>query len=146
VELQAIVSNASQLADLSRAEILTAQQRTGFLAMIFVVIFVAMIAGAALVANTSIFKPIATLTQVADDISKGNLDIRITSLDSNDEIGVLARAFKKMAGNYSAIVILSDQRERRISLLASNIQQSKTRLLRRGVYPELVEGLLAMTL
>lgn len=97
VELQAIVSNASQLADSSRAEIVTAQQRTGFVAMIFVVIFVAMTAGAALLANTSIFKPIATLTQVADDISKGNLDIRITSLDSNDEIGVLARAFKKMA-------------------------------------------------
>ncbi len=43
-------------------------------------------------------------------------------------------------------VILSDRREQRISLLASNIWQPETRLLRRRVYPELVEGLLAMTL
>jgi two-component system, NtrC family, sensor histidine kinase KinB len=45
-----------------------------------------------------IFRPITHLTESAEEIRKGNLDLVVHS-DSRDEIGLLSRAFNEMAGS-----------------------------------------------
>lgn len=42
---------------------------------------------------SSITKPIKKLTKVANEISRGTLDTKITEIDSKDEIGILSGAF-----------------------------------------------------
>lgn len=43
--------------------------------------------------------PIKSLTQIADDVSRGQLDATIQGIDRSDEIGALARAVKRLAAS-----------------------------------------------
>ena len=48
--------------------------------------------------SRSISTPIVQLSEMTEEIGKGNLDIRV-DIKSKDEIGVLASSFNKMVGN-----------------------------------------------
>ena len=44
----------------------------------------------------SMMEPLKTLSQLANEVAEGNLDIEMTQFESEDEIGVLTRAFNQM--------------------------------------------------
>lgn len=55
-----------------------------------------LIIGAIILAAIRITHPISHLAQTVGELAKGNLDTRVTGVESHDEIGELARAFNKM--------------------------------------------------
>lgn len=112
VKSQTIFSGAFQLAALNRADVVSAQQRAILLATVSIAVLVVIMASTAFLANVSIARPIARLTQIADDISRGNLDSEIRGFDSDDEIGILARAFKRMAEH---LIEANSELERRVA-------------------------------
>jgi GAF domain-containing protein/HAMP domain-containing protein len=123
VESQTIFSGAFQLAALNRADVVAAQQKAILLATLSLAILVAIMAATAFLAHTSIARPIARLTQVADDISRGSLDSQIKGIGRNDEIGILAQAFKRMADHLIEANAQLEQRvasrTRRLEIVAS---------------------------
>jgi methyl-accepting chemotaxis protein len=72
------------LSDINRASILLLIVATG-LGLV-----------AALLFSRQLSLPIRQLTQVADNLSKGQLDVSISGLDRGDEIGALARAIDRL--------------------------------------------------
>ncbi|MDI6761968.1 MAG: ATP-binding protein [Thermodesulfobacteriota bacterium] len=97
VKSQAMVSDASQLAEASRAEVAIAQQRSSLLVMVFVAIMAAIIAAVSFMFGRSVVKPIRKLHEGTEIIGAGNLDYRVGTT-AKDEIGQLSRAFDEMIG------------------------------------------------
>ncbi|MEM0924387.1 MAG: HAMP domain-containing protein, partial [Pseudomonadota bacterium] len=60
-------------------------------------------------------RPVTQLAQAAEEIGQGNLDIRVAERRSNDEIGLLSRAFNRMTsqvkGQRDALVSARDETE-----------------------------------
>jgi PAS domain S-box-containing protein len=75
-------------------------------------LFVAL--GSGLFISRSISKPLAKLRAAATEIGKGHLDTEI-KVESNDEIGLLADAFKKMTGDLRKTTTSIDNLNREIS-------------------------------
>ncbi|MDI6761992.1 MAG: ATP-binding protein [Thermodesulfobacteriota bacterium] len=97
VKSQAMVSDASQLAEASRAEVAIAQQRSSLLVMVFVAIMAAIIAAVSFMFGRSVVKPIRKLHEGTEIIGAGNLDYRVGTT-AKDEVGQLSRAFDEMIG------------------------------------------------
>ncbi len=81
----------SGIRNVERALVL-ANQRNNLITL--AALFVAMVLG--LTISRSISKPLTMVKNAASDIGEGHLDTRIR-IDSNDEIGMLARTFNQMA-------------------------------------------------
>jgi len=95
VKSQAMVSDASQLAEASRAEVAIAQQRSSLLVMVFVAIIAAIIAAVSFMFGRSVVKPIRKLHEGTEIIGAGNLNYRVGTA-AKGEIGQLSRAFDEM--------------------------------------------------
>ena len=77
----------------------TLSTRTATLWLVYILFCIAVLAGAIFIVffTRSITQPLSKLVDVAGDISQGNLDREIP-VKSEDEIGHLATAFRRMAG------------------------------------------------
>ncbi|MGC3990739.1 MAG: HAMP domain-containing protein [Chthoniobacteraceae bacterium] len=54
-------------------------------------------AGVGFLLTQHIAAPLQGLTEVARQITRGNLNVRVAATERNDEVGALAQAFEKMA-------------------------------------------------
>jgi signal transduction histidine kinase len=95
VKSQAMVSDASQLAEASRADVTIAQQRSSLLVMVFVAIITAIIAAIAFMFGRSVVKPISKLHEGTEIIGAGNLNYKVGTM-AKDEVGQLSRSFDQM--------------------------------------------------
>ncbi|MBL8251285.1 MAG: cache and HAMP domain-containing protein [Candidatus Competibacter sp.] len=66
-------------------------------ALILMAFALALVLGMAYLLSRQLAKPIAELTVVADNLSRGNFDMPIVGTERRDEIGALARAVERMA-------------------------------------------------
>ena len=57
-----------------------------------------------------ISKPIIILNKAAEQVALGNVDVNV-EIDSNDEIGTLAKSFNKMTGNIKENIFATKQKE-----------------------------------
>lgn len=73
-------------------EAITNMQKTTWLVVSLLVL---LSIGISLIMAYSITRPIEKLTRIANDISRGNLSVKVESLSNQDEIGDLARAFDR---------------------------------------------------
>ncbi len=69
----------------------------------------------------SVSNPIDGMVEVIDEMAKGNLTVHISN-DSNDEIGVMAKALSSMLGNLSTMI--GEINDNSISLEASSTELS----------------------
>jgi len=82
----------------------TAFQTGSILTLIVsIVAIIIVIIIAVLIAN-SIAKPILTMTNIARQLARGNLNLTVDSKSGNDEIGLMASAFQEMIANLRKIV------------------------------------------
>ena len=84
VKSQEMVSAASQLADRSRKQIETAQERAGLVVVVFLVIIAAIGIAMLMVISRRVLKPITQLQRGAEIIGQGDLDYR-TGIVSNQQ-------------------------------------------------------------
>lgn len=61
-----------------------------------------------LVISRTISSPIQQLVMAAEEMSRGNLDVRV-HLDSHDEVGMLGEAFNQMAERLQKVLVSRDQ-------------------------------------
>jgi methyl-accepting chemotaxis protein len=66
-------------------------------AIILMVIALVMVVGIAYLLSRQLARPIAELTRVAEEISRGSFETKIAGTERRDEIGALARAVERMA-------------------------------------------------
>lgn len=87
-----------------------AEANKNLLNTILIALFILLISGIAIVQiiNTTI-KPITELTLSANTIAEGNLNI-VASIQSSDEVGVLAKAFNLMTSQLREMVVGLEQR------------------------------------
>ena len=90
-----MVDAASQLAERSRKQIDTAQNRAEVFVVVFLVIIAVIGIAMLILLNRKVLKPITQLEKGAAIIGEGDLDYR-TGITSRDEIGGLSRAFDQM--------------------------------------------------
>jgi len=95
VKSQTMLSGASRLMDISRAELAVIQQRTVLFIMISVAILTGIILLVLIVLARSILRPILSLQKGAEIIGSGNLRHKI-KVESKDELGDLALSFNEM--------------------------------------------------
>ena len=96
------MSAASQLAERSRKQIETAQERAEVFVVVFLVIMTVIGIAVLMLFSRRVLKPIIQLQRGAEIIGAGDLDYR-TGITSRDEIGGLSRAFDQMTENLKAI-------------------------------------------
>ncbi len=65
-------------------------------ALIMLIATLAFVVLAAYVLTRGLSKPILGLTAVADQISRGKLDMQVVAINRTDEIGALARAIDRL--------------------------------------------------
>ncbi|MBL8258217.1 MAG: cache and HAMP domain-containing protein [Candidatus Competibacteraceae bacterium] len=66
-------------------------------ALILMAFALALVLGVAYLLSRQLARPISELTAVADQLSRGNFDMKIVGTERRDEIGALARAVERMA-------------------------------------------------
>ena len=98
VKSQATVSPVFQLQQVIQTELMTAQENSGLLIIIFILILVFLVTAISLWINRSIVRPIAELEKDIRIIGSGNLDHKVGTT-AKDEIGQLSRAFDIMTGD-----------------------------------------------
>jgi len=95
IKSQTIVSYAFNLSEISRAEVVTAQEGIILLTMVFVVLMGGIMIIALAWINMGILKPLTQIQNVTEVIADGNLDYQI-EITTRDEIGELAKSFESM--------------------------------------------------
>ena len=98
VNTQSMVSGASQLGAITRADVVTTQQRINLLATSFIVLMSAVIAIILFGISRGVLKPITQFRDVTEIIAKGDLNHKI-EITKRDEIGDLAKSFETMRLN-----------------------------------------------
>ena len=98
VKSQATVSPVFQLQQVIQTELMAAQENSGLLIIIFILILVFLVTAISLWINRSIVRPIAELEKDIRIIGSGNLDHKVGTT-AKDEIGQLSRAFDIMTGD-----------------------------------------------
>ena len=98
VKSQATVSPVFQLQQVMQTELMAAQEKSGLLIIICILILAFLVAAISLWINRSIAIPIAELEKDIRIIGRGNLDHK-AGTTAKDEIGQLSRAFDMMTGD-----------------------------------------------
>ena len=101
VKAQEAITNAFQLTALSRTKVIAAQERSGLLVALFILLLLAFAAGAMFIINQTVIKPLVLLHKGTEVIAGGNLDYNV-DIQTKDEIGQLSRSFNEMAGKLKA--------------------------------------------
>lgn len=93
----------------------------------------------------SITGPITELSRTADEITHGNFDVPSVKVDSNDEIGVMAEAFNRMAGSirqYISEIREKAELENRLKeqemenlIMKSNLKEAELHALQAQINP-----------
>ena len=116
VKSQATVSPVFQLQQMIQTELMAAQQKSGLLIVIFILILAFFVTAISLWINRSIARPIAELEKDIRIIGNGNLDHK-AGTTAKDEIGHLSRSFDIMTGDLkkttASIVDLNKEIEER---------------------------------
>jgi PAS domain S-box-containing protein/putative nucleotidyltransferase with HDIG domain len=140
LQAEAIDPVSKKLIELSNAEVERAHQqveRANQLAGTFLALMSLAIVGLALLAadvlHRSITNNIIKLTQTAGELQGGNLDVT-ASIESEDELGNLARAFNNMTSRLKASFLSLQASEARFRLLAENSSDMISRHDAQGVY------------
>ena len=97
------------------------QQSTVMTVVILVSIILAVILG--LVVASIISGQLNQLVKVADKIADGDLDVSI-DIDSKDEVGILAKAFMKMADNINEVISNINFTAQQVSVGAKQVSDS----------------------
>lgn len=107
--------------------------RIGNLSIGMVLVTLLLTAGIAVIISQTVTKPLSKLTQTAQEISEGNLEVRADT-HSRDEIGILARAFNDMTAQLHNMIGSLESRvaertlelEQRTSYLETSAKVSHT--------------------
>lgn len=97
------ISSAFKLTDLKRKEALELRQRSSSLAVVVIVLMVSITIANFIFVYTSITRGLEILERGAAEISKARFGYRIKTKRQNDEFGLLAATFNKMAANLEQV-------------------------------------------
>lgn len=114
-ESQAMVSGGRRLSDAISALTVARQERLNVYGGMLLLLMFATVMIASVVIGRSITRPVHELHVGVKAIGKGNLDYRI-ALDSDDELGDLARAFDAMAGDLKRITASRDELDHQVAV------------------------------
>ena len=95
VKSQATVSPVFQLQQVIQTELMAAQQKSGLLIVIFLIILAFFVIAISLWINRSIARPLSELEKDIGIVGSGNLDHKVGTA-AKDEIGQLSRSFDMM--------------------------------------------------
>ncbi|MGH8069639.1 MAG: methyl-accepting chemotaxis protein [Candidatus Entotheonellia bacterium] len=104
---QDMISDALILANRSRAEVVSAQERAGLAIIAFGGVLVLVIGGTLFLTIKSVTRPLAKLREGTAIVGAGNLDYRL-GVTTRDEIGDLSRAFDQMTETLQATTLSRD--------------------------------------
>ncbi len=124
VNAQTMVSSASQLGAVTRAAVVTDQQRINLLTTGFIVLMGAVIATLLFWVSRDILKPIIQFRKGTEIIAKGDLDYKI-GITKRDEIGDLVKSFENMCLNLKKSY---DELEVKVAKRTEELSQTNIRL------------------
>lgn len=126
-ELQKLVDYNTELATKSvQANAENFKQQTIIMLSVIIIGIVIAITLGLIIANL-ISKQLSQLVRVADEIADGNLDVTI-NFESKDEVGVLGKAFKKMADNINDVMSNINSASEQVSTGAKQVSDSSMAL------------------
>jgi HAMP domain-containing protein len=86
----------SQIISIPASKVISKANQSSFVILLIVsTLFIAVIFLVNIFLNQKVVRPLKRITRVAEEVSTGHMDVEFEQL-SNDEIGQLARAFKRM--------------------------------------------------
>ncbi|MGI2905859.1 c-type heme family protein [Tolypothrix sp. VBCCA 56010] len=86
----------SQIISIPAGKVISKANQSSFLILVIVsTVFIAVIFLVNLFLNQKVVRPLKRITRVAEEVSTGHMDVEFEQF-SNDEIGQLARAFRRM--------------------------------------------------
>jgi len=118
---QAMISDALVLSGLSRQAVLDAQQRANAAVIAFGVLVMLAVAVTILITRRSVMRPLEKLREGTTLVGAGNLDFALR-VNSQDEIGELARAFDGMTEKLKLTTVSRDELFKTNEALAAEIQ------------------------
>jgi methyl-accepting chemotaxis protein len=126
-DLQKLVDyNTTLAADAVKENAKNFEQQTIFMVSVIIIsIIFAIVLG--LIISNLISKQLNKLVAVADKIADGDLDV-IIDIETKDEVGVLAKAFKKMAGNINEVMANINSSSEQVSAGARQVSDSSMAL------------------
>jgi HAMP domain-containing protein len=87
---------ASQIISVPATKVISKANQSSFLILLIVsTVFIAVIFLVNLFLNQKVVRPLKRMTRIAEEVSTGHMDVEFEQL-SNDEIGQLAKAFRRM--------------------------------------------------
>jgi two-component system, NtrC family, nitrogen regulation sensor histidine kinase NtrY len=109
-----------------------------FHAALFLITLIVVGAAVAIALNVAdrLIKPIGELVGAAQKVSAGDLSVRVTDTDAQDEIGILSSAFNQMTGRLE---------EQRHDLVDANALLERRRALIEAVLSSVTAGIIAVT-
>lgn len=106
-------------------DLLTATSNFQTVVIIFVIIGIVLLSGLTALAIWQAVQPLASLTSTAIAITEGDLS-KVAPIESDDEIGILAKAFNRMT---EQLLELIGNLERRVSDRTKDLEQRSSQLL-----------------
>jgi methyl-accepting chemotaxis protein len=116
---QDMISDATMVANRSRAEVADAQRRAGLAIIAFGGVLVLVIGVTLFLAVRSVTRPLAKLREGTAIVGAGNLDYRL-GVTTRDEIGELSRAFDQMTETLQATTLSRDELAEGARILVSS--------------------------
>jgi len=98
-----MVQSTEQAFNQAKTESVTITSQTIQLVVILVVVAVILGLVIGIASSQGIAKALRVVTQVAQELEKGSLNVDLTRVNSRDEIGTLSRAFESMVGSLQSI-------------------------------------------
>lgn len=95
-----------------------------------------------LILSDMISKPVARLTNVALDVSKGNYDV-VIKVESEDEVGKLARAFQVMVEKINLAMLENQLINKRLEYVIDGLTDMGTKVAAERDFEKLMELILA---
>ncbi len=92
------------MSEIDQEEAFAAIRSLGIRTFVGVMILIVAIIVFAIAFSRTITKPLDRLTQTADDLAKGNLDVEVAYKEQGDEIGILASSFDMMRVSMKGLI------------------------------------------
>ena len=124
IETQAAADDAFKISSLTRQEITSSSKKTNRLIMLLAVTISLIIIGISVLLRRSIIKPINDLHREIERVQAGSLTQPL-DVDSNDELGMLARSFNQMSSTLHATTISRDELEDHVKQRTLELNHAK---------------------